>query len=86
MISGARDHLLALACLRRGLPAAQRRGIDELPQEVRAGLAPTLVRSLQVPELQRAFQALVRALLREVEESDPSLGQRLATPLIELVR
>ncbi len=86
MISGARDHVLALACLRRGLPAAHGRGIDELPQEVTARLAPTLARSLEVPELQRAFAALVDALLREAEESEPSLGQRLASPLTELVR
>ncbi len=86
MISGARDHVLALACLRRGLPAAQGRGIDGLPQEVTARLAPALVRSLEVPELERAFAALVDALLREAEESDPSLGQRLALPLTELVR
>ena len=86
MISGARDHVLALACLRRGLPAAQGRGMDELPQEVTARLAPALVQSLEVPELLRAFAVLVDALLREAEESDPSLGQRLATPLSELVR
>ncbi len=86
MISGARDHVLALACLGRGLPVAQARGIDELPQELTARLAPALVRSLEVPELQRAFAALVDALLREVKESDPSLGQRLAAPLAELVR
>ncbi len=86
MISGARDHVLALACLRRGMPAAHGRGMDDLPQEVTDRLAPALVRSLEVPELQRAFAALVGALLREAEESDPSLGQRLATPLAELVR
>lgn len=86
MISGARDQVLALACLRHGLPTAQGRGIDELPQEVTARLAPTLVRSLEVPELQRALAALIDALLREAEETDPPLGQRLATPLAELVR
>lgn len=86
MISGARDHVLELACLRRGLPAAQGRGIDRLPREVTARLAPVLVRSLEVRELQRAFAALVDALLREAEESDPSLAHRLATPLAEVVR
>jgi hypothetical protein len=86
MISGARGHVLALACLRRGLPTAQGRGIDDLPPEVAARLVPTLVESLEVPELQRAFAALVDALLREAEESDPSLGRRLAAPLSELVR
>ncbi len=45
-----------------------------------------VVRSLEVPELQRAFAALVDALLREAQESDPSLARRLARPLGELVR
>jgi hypothetical protein len=85
MVSGARGHVFALACLRRGLSTAQGRGIDDLPEEVAARLVPTLVRSLEVPELERAFAALVDALLREAEESDPSLGQRLATPLSELI-
>lgn len=86
MVSGARGHVLSLACLRRGLPTAHGRGIDDLPREVQARLAPTLVRSLDVPELRRALAALVDVLLREAEESDPSLGRRLATPLGELVR
>ena len=86
MISGARDQVLALACLRRGLPAAQARGIDELPQEVKDRLAPALVRSLEVSELERAFAAIVDALLDEARETDPELGRRLAGPLTELLR
>lgn len=86
MVSSARDHVFALACLRRGLPTAQGRGIDDVPPEVAARLAPTLVRSLEIFELQRALGALVDALLREIEETDPSLGQRLAAPLSEIVR
>ena len=86
MISEARDHVLALACLRRGLPTAHGRGVDELPREATARLVPALVRSLDVAELRRAFAALVGALLREAQESDPPLGRRLATPLAELVR
>lgn len=86
MISGARGHVFALACLRQDLPTAQGRGIDDLPQEVAARLTPTLVRSVEVPELQRAFAALVDALLHEAEDTDPSLGQRLATPLTYLIR
>jgi len=85
MIGRAREHVLALACLRLGLPTAQGRGIDELPREVTARLAPTLVRSLEVLELQRALAALVDALLREAEISDPALGERLGIPLSELV-
>ncbi|HEY1896542.1 MAG TPA: hypothetical protein VGG62_09740, partial [Terracidiphilus sp.] len=36
MISGVRDHALALACIRHGLPAVHGRGIDQLPMEVTA--------------------------------------------------
>lgn len=84
MINSARGHVLALACLRRGLPTAEGRGIDDLPEAVTARLAPTLVGSLDVDELQRALAALLDALLREAQESDPFLGRRLATPLVEL--
>ena len=86
MVSAARDRVLELACVSRGLPAAHGRGTDDLPEEVTARLAPTLVRSLEVRELKRAFTPLVDALLREAQESDPSLGRRLATPLAELTR
>ena len=86
MISSARDHVLTLACLRRGLPVAHGRGIDELPQEITARLAPALVRSVDLRELRRAFSAVVDALLREAEESDPLVGRRLTVPLTELVR
>ena len=85
MLSSARDRVFALACLRRGLPTAEGRGMDDVPEEVAARLAPALVRSLEVPELRRALAALVDALLREAAETDPLLAQRLAAPLAELV-
>jgi hypothetical protein len=47
MVSGVRDHVLALACLRHGLPAAQGRGMDGLPPAVTAIIAGALVRSLE---------------------------------------
>ena len=86
MISGARDHVLALACLRLGLPAVQGRGIDALPREIKDRLAPALVRTLEVPELERALAALVEALLDEAEQSDRSLAERLGAPLTQLLR
>src|ERR1700739_4545433 len=39
MVSGMRNHVLGLACLRHGLPSAEGRGIDRLPPELRAALA-----------------------------------------------
>lgn len=63
MISGVRDQVLALACLRHGVPAVQGRGMDSLPREATAGIAQALVRSLDILELRRAFDAVTEALL-----------------------
>src|SRR5712671_5214644 len=46
MISGTRDHALALACLRMGLPVSHGRGMDELPGEVVQKFKEGLVRRL----------------------------------------
>lgn len=51
MISGVRDHVLALACLRHGVPAVQGRGMDNLPLEITAVLTGALVCSLDIAEL-----------------------------------
>jgi predicted nucleotidyltransferase len=84
MISGVRDHVLALACLRHGLPAVHGRGTDGLPPEDTAAAAGALVRSLDAAELRRAFRVVTGALLAEVERSDAGLAGRLAAPLREL--
>lgn len=84
MISGARDQVLALACLRHGLPAVQGRGVDGLPPEAIAALAAGLVRSLDLAELRRAFAVVNDALLDEAERVDPGLARRLTAPVREL--
>jgi len=84
MISGMRDHVLALACLRHDLPTVHGRGFDRLPLEVTATIEPALVRSLDLPELKRAFAAATEALLGEAELADPALADQLAEPLREL--
>jgi predicted nucleotidyltransferase len=84
MISGMRDQVLALACLRNGLPAAEGRGIDRLPPEATAALAGGLVRSLEAAELRRAFGVVTDALIAEAERADAGLATRLAAPLREL--
>lgn len=85
MLSGMRDHVLALACVRYGVPAHQGRGMDQLPAEVTSPLAEALVRSLDAVELTRAFGRTTEALLREVERVDGELAKRLRGPLRELV-
>jgi hypothetical protein len=85
MLSGVRDHVLALACLRHGLPAVQGRGIDRLPPEATAPVAGALVRSLDTAELRRAFGIVMDALIDEMERTDTALANRLADPLRKLV-
>jgi hypothetical protein len=85
MISGVRDHVLALACLRHRLPAAQGRGMDRLPPEVTVPLAGALVRSLETSELARAFRVVIEALLAEIGRFDVGLADRLDSTLRELV-
>jgi predicted nucleotidyltransferase len=84
MISGVRDHALALACLRHDLPAVQGRGLDRLPQEVSSPFESALVRSLDTEELRRAFTVAIEGLLRETRHSDPDLAERLEGPLTQL--
>jgi hypothetical protein len=84
MVSGMRDQVLALACLRHGLPAVEGRGIDSLPPEATAAVAGGLVRSLDAAELRRAFGVVTEALIAEAERADAGLADRLAAPLREL--
>jgi predicted nucleotidyltransferase len=84
MVSGLRDHALALACLRLGLSAAHGRGFDSLPNEVKAPFEDALVRSLAEAELLRAFSVAVRGLLGEIQLADRDLAQRLRETLTEL--
>lgn len=64
-ISGVRDQALALACLRRELPAWYGRGFDDLPAEVLGDFAGALARSLERDELLRALGEAVAGLQRE---------------------
>jgi hypothetical protein len=85
MVSGIRDHVLALACLRHGLPAVQGRGMDRLPTQVTAPLEGALVRGLDRDEVRRAFGVAVDGLLGEIHHSDPDLAAQTDGPLRELV-
>src|SRR4051812_17362237 len=85
MLSGMRDQVLALACLRYGVSAVEGRGIDSLPPEATAAVAGAMVRSLDAAELKRAFGVVSEALIAEAEQLDVSLANRLAAPLRELV-
>lgn len=84
MISGLRDQVLALACVRHGVPESQGRGVDRLPAEATAPVVEALVRSLDEAELARAFRAATTALLIEARYADPELAASLTGPLTEL--
>jgi hypothetical protein len=84
MIAGIRDHALALACVRHGLPAAHGRGIDQLPGEATAPFEDSLVRELDAGELRRAFRAAVSGLIAEIRHADEALARRLEEPLREM--
>jgi hypothetical protein len=86
MVSGIRDHVLSLACIRHGLPPAQARGIDQLPPEESARLDAALVRAIDAAEVSRAFAAAVSCLVDETAHADSALAERLAPVLRELAK
>ncbi len=79
-----RDHALSLACLRRGLPAVQARGYDELPPEILADLERSHVGSLEPDALRSALAASVLTLLDEGAEADVQDVDVVAERLAEL--
>jgi hypothetical protein len=84
MISGIRDNVLALMCLRKGLETVHARGVDSLPVEMTRGLKKALVGKLGAPELRRAFRAAIDGLMRETEYVDKGLAERLRAALMAL--
>ena len=67
-ISSARDLALSLACLRRGLPAFDGRGFDDLHADVRESFSQTFIASLERDELLRSLGLVIDGLLSEAEE------------------
>jgi hypothetical protein len=85
LLSGLREYVLALACLRLGHTTRYAKGADLLPREATAPLEDTLVRSLEETELRRALVAARVALSVELRETDPMLAARLEPLFAELV-
>ena len=84
-ISAIRDHVLTLACLRLGHPAAYAKGAHLLPAEVTDPLQATLVRDLTKRELQRALTAAVTVAGEELRRTDASAAARLVPMLSGLM-
>jgi len=68
-IGAVRDHALALACLREGLPAAQARSYDDLSAETLARFDRTHIGALEPQGLRGALAACVLALMHEGAEA-----------------
>ena len=83
-VGAVRDHALSLACLSRGLPAAQARGYDDLSPETLTAFDRTHVGSLEPDVLRRALGASVLALLNEGGEADLPNVDLVAERLVEL--
>jgi hypothetical protein len=81
LVNAVRDHGLALACLREGVPAAYAKGVHKLSDDTTEPWRESLVRSVDEDELHRALGVATHALLREIAQSDPVLADRLAGPL-----
>ena len=85
MVSGVRDHALALACVGNDLPAVHGRGFDRLPDAVKSKFAGAFVRHLESAELTRAFRVAVEGLLTEIRSTDEELAGRLQETLRSLM-
>jgi hypothetical protein len=85
MISALRDQVLALACLRLGLPAREARGADRLPSTLTVLLEPALVRGLERARLVEAFAAAIAGLANEARAVDADLAARVDRVLADLV-
>jgi hypothetical protein len=81
-VGAVRDHALALACLREGLPAVQARGYDDLASETLARFADAHVHAPEPGALRSALAAAVGALLREGTDARlphaPVVAERIA--------
>jgi hypothetical protein len=85
MISGIRDNVFALACMRHGLPSDHGRGMDLLPTETAAQFEGSLVRQLETAELSRCFRVVTHGLLSEIRCVDQELAGRMQEALTLLI-
>ncbi len=74
MLSGMRNQVFELVCLRCGVIAKQGRGLDDLPRLEKDAAAECVPRSIEPAELKRQFQRTMKLLLSEIRriEGEPS--------------
>jgi len=85
-IGAVRDHALALACFRVGLPPAQARTFDDLPAETLARFDGSHIGSLEPGALRDALADSVAGLVREGEAARLPRASVVAERLVELGR
>lgn len=85
MLDGLRDQIIALACLRHGLPTAQGRGVDRLPENLQLVLASCRARTTDSSDLAAAFAGSCAMLLAELTHHDQDLADRLRPTVHALV-
>jgi hypothetical protein len=85
MLNGLRDNVLALACLRHGLPVREARGVDDLPGAVILPFERMLAATLGTAAIRSAFAAATVALLHETRLVDADLASRLTGPLNAMI-
>ncbi len=83
-VGAVRDHALSLACLRRGLPAVQARGYDDLSAETLARFEAAHVGAVEPGALRAALAASVLALMRAGAEARLLHADTVAQRLAEL--
>jgi hypothetical protein len=83
-VGAVRDHALSLACLRKGLPAVQARGYDDLSAETLARFEATHIGAVEPAELRAALAASVLALMHEGAEARLPHADTVAQRLAEL--
>lgn len=84
MVSAVRDHALALACIRLGLPSAHGRGMDSLPESITQPLVASMVAGLDSARLWSALDVVLESLTSEINHAEPELGRRVSAELRSL--
>ncbi len=85
MLSGMRNHVFELTCMRCAVMAKQGRGLDDLPVFERESAARCIPGSLETGELKRAFQNTMEMLVREIRLVHRDLEGGLAAVLKDMV-
>ena len=81
MLSGMRNHVFELMCLRCEVVSQQGRGLDDLPSSEQLTAAACIPRSMEPDNLKETFRRTMEVLTKEISLMDENLGRRLSGPL-----